>query len=1230
MRSKFFYILFFILLFYSINAQIDTIGYPLVKNYSAFDYNGHYQNWYAVQDKSGIMYFANGSGIMTFDGVNWELLELPNQKTPRSLSITDSGKIYVAGDNLLGYLSVDSVNNLKYISILDSIPEKHRDFRTIWELKSSGNSTYAYSTHKIFKIYNNNKIKIFQTDIANRGLLISSENKVYIDQVDSTILIINNDSLYSLNLDYNVLDFYEKNDTVFAVTTKNQILYFNNKDQVNIYKNFKSKVKGILVSDFLLYKKKYFLYSTYKSGIYIIDLKGHIITHLTRKSGLTSNSIYNVYIDNLNNIWLQTSAGISFIEEALPIRMIDKRLGIAETHSAFTIKFNEKIYSSIGEKFYSIKLGNNEKTESQIIEEIERQCWDADTIGDELYISHNPFIFRIDKKENVKQYGPVDNIWTIEKIPQSDNKYYVSGNNGIYLYQYNGDSLKFIRKISTEIKNVRRLFFEDSTKLWLAITNTGVYKVELNQNDYSFKNKVFYGKDKGLLNLSTITFFKNNDILFISTYKNLFFYNPKKDSIEIFNPIVKNFNIKDKRILQLIEIDDKNNFWFEYYNDDFEAEIFCFKKQNDTFVQNNTFAKRLMNFSIGFIKNYTKEKLIFGTRNGLAFLNLNNDFNVVSKYKSFVRKLYFSDKDSLLYGGNILTENGGIVRKFTGNEKITVDFKNNNLRFIYAAPYFVAPEKTRYRVKLKNYDKNWTSWSYETKKDYTNLPPGNYTFLVEAKNIFGIVSTPIPFEIQIKHPWYRTIYAYFAYSIIVVLFLIGIVKFFTYRLKRRNEKLEELVDERTKEIQLKNSELEQQKEEILTQAEELQIVNQELEKLSTIVRETDNAVILTDKDGNFIWINNAFTKMFGYTLEELVTQVSPNIISDQTDEKIKKTVNRCISEKVTVEYELKVKNKFDKEIWVHTTLTPILDDQGQITSLIAIDADITAIKLAEKQIMEQSEQITSSIKYARTIQESVLPTNEEIDNIFDNFVIFKPKDIVSGDFYWISNLFTTIDNKLTHVRDDKPKLKIGYTNFFAVVDCTGHGVPGAFMSLIGSHLLGEIINEQRYSSPKIILEQLDKNLSKALKRSNTRNYDGMVISLCRFDKIIKNENIKVKVTFAGAKQHITYYKKSNNSFTKLRGSARQIGFVINEDLQFLQETFYLDKGDSLFMYTDGLKDLNNPDRESFGHSKIRKILEKNINKPVKEIGKTLKIKMKNWLDDDDQRDDITFIGLRIK
>ncbi|MBN2662524.1 MAG: PAS domain S-box protein [Bacteroidales bacterium] len=1218
-------LIFFSLITGLINAQIDTIGFPIITNYSPLTYKAHFQNWGATQDSYGIMYFANGDGLLIFDGANWQTIEFHDEESARDVAITKSGKIFVAGDNNLGYLTSDSTFNLKFISLLDSIPDRYQDFRTIWDLKTCGDTVYARSSDYIFVIANN-KIKTYHTKQPSFSLYVNSKNEAY-SCISGAWLKIKNDSLYYYPNNERIFSFVSRNDTVFAISIDNKIFNIKN-NQLELYNQFTFIFGRTAISDLRLYLNKFLIYSTY-NGIFILDFNGKLYLKLNKDVGINSTNVYSSFIDNINNLWVLTSNGLSYVELSSPIRMIDERANLEITHPSFFTFLHKKIYACSGHKTYQINRDNYGIYNPTNITTASGQSWEAINIGNELYISHNPNILRIDKNNNVKAYGPETNIWTIKKSPFYANDYIVGTNKGFYLYKYNGDSLKFQFKIKDFEKEARSLHFDIDNNLWVGISHEAIYKIKIDSS-YKITNIKTYNENKGLSNTNSIVFFEWNDTILISTYKNLFFFDSKKDSICKFHLITDNFDIKGKRILQLIGIDNFNNFWFEYYNDNLDAEIFCFRKQGDKFIEVNKFAKRLLNFSLGFTQNYDSSHTVIGTSKGFAFINNKMDYQDTFLYRPIVSKIYYSTKDSLLYGGYILNPNGSFSREYTNKNKLEIEFKNNNLRFIYAAPFYVATEKTQYRVMLKNYDENWSSWTSETKKEYTNLPPGNYVFMVEAINIYGKKSQISEFNLYIKYPWYRTIYAYIFYVIILILFLIALVKFFTFRLKRRNDKLEELVNERTLQIQQKNSELEQQKEEILTQAEELQIVNQELEKLSTIVRETDNAVILTDKDGDFIWVNNAFTKIFGYTLQELVTKVSQNIISDQTDEETRKTVNKCLTEKVTVEYELKLKNKTNQEIWVHTTLTPILDEEGEITSLIAIDADITPMKMYEKQIKEQRDQITASIRYARAIQESILPAQKEIDTVFDNFIIFKPKDIVSGDFYWISNLFTQIDGRLTHVRDDNPSLKVGYSVFFAVVDCTGHGVPGAFMSLISSHLLGEIINEQRYSNTKEIMEQLDVYLSKALKRSSSKNYDGMVVSLCRFDKVINNNLIQTKVTFTGAKQHISYYKNSTKKLTKIRGAARQIGFVLNKNIQFKEHKFFLEKGDTIFMYTDGLKDLNNPERESFGHSQIRAILEKNIDNPINEIGETLKNKMNNWLGNDFQRDDITFLGLRIK
>ncbi len=299
--------------------------------------------------------------------------------------------------------------------------------------------------------------------------------------------------------------------------------------------------------------------------------------------------------------------------------------------------------------------------------------------------------------------------------------------------------------------------------------------------------------------------------------------------------------------------------------------------------------------------------------------------------------------------------------------------------------------------------------------------------------------------------------------------------------------------------------------------------------------------------------------------------------------------------------------------------------------LVAIDSDITKIKNAEKKITQQNENIKGSIRYALKIQKSILPTADDLACFSDNFIIYKPKDIVSGDFYWLANN-CFLDNNFEECvtcKSDNNHSEIGKYSFFAMVDCTGHGVPGAFMSLIGSRLLSEIINERKIHETNEILEHLDKGVKDVLKQSKTNSRDGMDMSLCRMKRICIDNKMKFEVYFSGAKLPITYYSQEQNKLIKTNSTRRTIGGRSKNIKEFEKNKIILDKGDILYFYSDGFKDQNNKERKKIGTSKINRAILKNINQPLEVQKKELENLLDSWQDKQDQRDDITFVGLKL-
>lgn len=256
-------------------------------------------------------------------------------------------------------------------------------------------------------------------------------------------------------------------------------------------------------------------------------------------------------------------------------------------------------------------------------------------------------------------------------------------------------------------------------------------------------------------------------------------------------------------------------------------------------------------------------------------------------------------------------------------------------------------------------------------------------------------------------------------------------------------------------------------------------------------------------------------------------------------------------------------------------------------------------------IEEKNKDITDSINYAKHIQESILPLKDKIYQAFpDSFILYMPKDIVSGDFYW----FSEVEGK----------------SLIAAVDCTGHGVPGAFMSVIGHTLLSQIVNVKKITDPALVLNQLHIEIRRALKQENLDSSarDGMDVALCCYDK---ETNI---LSYAGAFRPL--YHVRGEILEEIKGDRFPIGGIqMEEKREFTSKTVSLEKGDSIFMFTDGYID-------QFGGEQGKKFLARRFKdiifsvsmKKMKEQAEIFEKKFINWRSNLEQIDDVLVIGIR--
>jgi len=274
------------------------------------------------------------------------------------------------------------------------------------------------------------------------------------------------------------------------------------------------------------------------------------------------------------------------------------------------------------------------------------------------------------------------------------------------------------------------------------------------------------------------------------------------------------------------------------------------------------------------------------------------------------------------------------------------------------------------------------------------------------------------------------------------------------------------------------------------------------------------------------------------------------------------------------------------------------------------------VEIINKEVIQQKGEIehknleiTDSIKYAKNIQEALLPSQEETEkSLEDCFILYLPKDIVSGDFFWHSD----------H----------NNTQFIAAADCTGHGVPGAFMSIVGNNLLQDIINQRNVSNPGEILLELHKGVKVALNQNSHENErrDGMDIALCAINK---NTN---SLEFSGANRPLWIFRKDKNyELEIIKPNKFPIGGLeFEEKREYISHHIEIAKGDTIYIFSDGFADqFGGPKGKKFMLSNMQKLLKDNIENPLDIQKKNISNAFKNWKDSLEQIDDVLVIGIRI-
>jgi serine phosphatase RsbU (regulator of sigma subunit)/ligand-binding sensor domain-containing protein len=819
-------ILIFLLLFTcnSIYSQQKEIGFLPITNFSPKDLGALPQNWSIIQDNRGVIYAGNKEGLLEFDGTTWRKIKLPGEADVRSLAINNKGKLFVGSIGEIGYMEPNKLGRLEFISLKKYLNEEDKDFFDVWKTFSNNDKIYFQANNKLF-CYSDDTILVWnaETEFHNsflvNGNIYLTQNEIGLSKLyKQKIISPIGGEIFADKKVYILLPYIDSN-RMIAISNKNGSYIIDDLYDEFIVRKFRTNIESSIFNQQIYYgtilPNQDMSIGTFE-GVEIINKSGKLTYWLNKNTGLDDENIKSQYVDNQKNLWLALQNGLARIEICSPITLYNDKSNIQGNIESIT-KFNGHIIiATSGGAFYLKNYPVNQHKVSQFmpINNVFSETWLAKTINFQnkstLFIEANSDIFEIDKSTMSGKSVLYNEPWAICQSKKNPKIVFVGVGDGLtYLYFENNkwNEGQYFKDINDRITGISE---DIEGNLWLATGNeNGFYKLLPKPNSTSeipeFTSK-FYNFSNGTNKAAFISVEYNNKMLF-GTSEGIYELNTKTDSFILETKFNKAFGVKQPYIHRL-SIDKENQLWASIYVSSLEKdEIGFFKINTDSSLTWNStpFAANIKG-QINAIYHEENGITWLGGNEGLFRFDANIEKNYNQDYYTLIREVRLG-QDSTIFYGTYYNKNGYVSTMQPEQLKYILPYKYNSLIFQYSAQNIDIGHPTKYSYFLEGYDKKWSDWVEETKKEYTNLPEGEYNFRVKAKNIYNFEGMEASYKFSITPPWYKTIVAYIGY-------LFGLIGFIYIVVTQYTKYLRQIIKENTAEIRAQKEEIEEQKEEI--------------------------------------------------------------------------------------------------------------------------------------------------------------------------------------------------------------------------------------------------------------------------------------------------------------------------------------------------------------------------------------------------------------------------------
>ena len=781
-------------------------GAPLLRNFTPTEYNGAVQNWATVQDRRGVIYVGNvEDGVLEFDGIRWRRIPTTNRTTVRSLAVADDGRIYVGALGEVGYLAPDESGVTRYVSLLERIPPEYRDFADVWRTFATPDGIYFETFKRLIRFDSHGRVRVWNADTSFH-LAFYVRGTLYAREVGLGLLRMVGDQLekvpqgeqFSDEKIYVMLPWPGSPATndrgtgalLIGTRTRGWFIWEN-----GTFRPWKTEADAD-VNAAMLYCGRWLAdgtalaVGTLHQGVFLLSRTGALLGHIDKATGLASDTVFDLFQDAQAGLWAALDAGIARIDVGSPLTRFSQQAGI-DGAIISVVRHDGNLYAGTTQGLYRLQTAGRDATPFIKVPGIQGQTWSFLSLPDRLLVTNLQGVYEI-RGDQITLVRPSSQVsFSLARSVQDPARVFVGLQNGLASMRLQAGRWLDEGPIDGVSDEVRTMTQEGNGQLWMGTLSTGIVRLSFPEAQRNTPVRLapvveHFGRAEGLLPPSTTDVFAIDGRPVFATTRGIFRFDPKSGHFAADPRFARLFAEDTRQVASILE-DAAGGVWMFTSNETKTVrEAGVARLTNGAYRWDPRPLRQMAGRAIASIYADPDGVLWLGGEDSIYRYDPRVPLDFRQPFAALVRAV--SDRNGhRIFGGA------------GGSRAPTLDYGKNALRFeIAAASYGIQP--SRFQVLLEGVDSEWSPWSTEAYRDYTNIHEGAYTFHVRAMNEFGSVSQQGVYSLRILPPWYRTWWAYLAYALFGALAFFGVSRWRSMTLRKRNLLLAKLVAQRTRQL----------------------------------------------------------------------------------------------------------------------------------------------------------------------------------------------------------------------------------------------------------------------------------------------------------------------------------------------------------------------------------------------------------------------------------------------